>query len=143
MYFRAYLAQALKKTGLADHYIENLGLWEEMLSKGLTTFAENPDPARSDCHAWSASPNYDFLATVTGIRPGSPGFKTILMEPALGKLKWIKGKMPHQAGDIVFELKLKGTDGITGKVILPDGLTGTFTWKGKTIKMEGISIIDL
>jgi alpha-L-rhamnosidase len=142
MYFRAYLAQALKKTGLADYYIENLGLWEEMLSKGLTTFAENPDPARSDCHAWSASPNYDFLATVAGIRPGSPGFKTILIEPALGKLKWIKGRMPHPAGDIIFELKRKGTDGIAGNVILPDGLTGIFTWKGKTIKIEGSSIID-
>jgi alpha-L-rhamnosidase len=44
---------------------------------GLTTFAEKPDPTRSDCHAWSASPNYDFLATVAGIEPALPGFKTV------------------------------------------------------------------
>ena len=85
MYFRFYLTQALKKTGLADHYLETLGLWNDMLEKGLTTFAENPDPTRSDCHAWSASPDYDFLATVAGIRPGTPGFKTVEIEPALGK----------------------------------------------------------
>jgi len=60
MYFRFYLTQALKKNGLADLYLETLGLWNEMLQKGLTTFAENPDPTRSDCHVWSASPDYDF-----------------------------------------------------------------------------------
>ncbi len=36
MYFRFYLTQAcLKKAGLADHYLETLGLWTEMLEKGL------------------------------------------------------------------------------------------------------------
>jgi hypothetical protein len=142
MYFRFYLTQALKKTGLADNYLETLGLWEEMLQNGLTTFAENPDPARSDCHAWSASPDYDFLATVAGIRPGSPGFKTVEIAPALGKLSFIKGQMPHPSGNIIFDLKRKGTDGITGEVILPEGLTGKFTWNGKTITLRSKTKID-
>ena len=107
MYFRFYLTQALKKTGLADSYLETLGLWNDMLQKGLTTFAENPDPARSDCHAWSASPDYDFLATVAGIRPASPGFRTVEIVPALGKLTFIKGQMPHPAGIISYDLKTK------------------------------------
>lgn len=34
----------------------------------LPTFAEKPDPTRSDSHAWSAPPNYNFLALVAGIR---------------------------------------------------------------------------
>ena len=142
MYFRFYLTQALKKTGLADNYLETLGLWEEMLQNGLTTFAENPDPARSDCHAWSASPDYDFLATVAGIRPGSPGFKTVEIAPALGKLTFIKGQMPHPSGNIIFDLKRKGTDGITGEVILPEGLTGKFTWNGKTIALRSKTKIN-
>jgi alpha-L-rhamnosidase len=137
LYFRFYLTQALKKTGLADLYLETLGPWKEMLKNGLTTFAEKQDPTRSDCHAWSASPNYDFLATVAGIRPASPGFKTIRMEPALGELKFIKGQMPHPSGMIVFDLKRKGTDGIEGEVTLPEGLTGTFGWKGKTVQLKG------
>jgi alpha-L-rhamnosidase len=133
----------LKKTGLADLYPETLGLWTDMLQKGLTTFAENPDPARSDCHAWSASPDYDFLATVAGIRPGSPGFKTVEIEPAPGKLTFIKGKMPHPNGIISFDLKRNGTDGIKGEVVLPEGLTGSFIWKGKTIPIKGKTNIEL
>ena len=137
MYFRFYLTQALKKTGMADIYLETLGLWNEMLQKGLTTFAENPDPARSDCHAWSASPNYDFLATVAGIRPAEPGFKTVNIEPALGILTHIKGQMPHPKGMIKFNLKRNGTEGVTGDIVLPEGLTGNFIWNGKSIASEG------
>jgi hypothetical protein len=143
MYFRAYLAQALKKTGLADRFVETLGLWEDMLAKGLTTFAENPDPARSDCHAWSSSPNYDMLATIAGIRPAEPGFRSVLIEPALGKLNYIKGKFPHPVGIIYFDLKKTAGDGITGEITLPAGLKGTFKWKGKTQSLAGKSIINL
>lgn len=142
MYFRAYLAQALKKTGLADKYSETLGLWEEMLKKGLTTFAENPDPARSDCHAWSASPNYDLLATVAGIRPGEPGFKSVVIEPALGKLQYIKGKFPHPSGLILFDLKREGFNGLKGEIMLPEGLAGTFKWNGKTQSLNGKTTIN-
>ncbi len=143
MYFRFYLTQALKKTGLADLYTETLGLWYDMLDKGLTTFAENPDPARSDCHAWSASPDYDFLATVAGIRPASPGFKTVEVKPALGKLNFIKGQMPHPAGTISFDLKRKGTMGLSGVIVLPEGLTGNFIWNNRTIPLKGKTTIDL
>jgi hypothetical protein len=143
MYFRFYLTQALKKTGLADSYLETLDLWNDMLQKGLTTFAENPDPARSDCHAWSASPDYDFLATVAGIRPASPGFRTVEIEPAPGKLTFIKGQMPHPAGIISYDLKRNGKEGITGEIILPEGVTGKFTWKGKTIALKNKTSINL
>jgi hypothetical protein len=143
MYFRFYLTQVLKKTGLADHYLETLGLWEDMLQKGLSTFAENPDPARSDCHAWSASPDYDFLATVAGIRPGTSGFKTVEIEPALGKLTFIKGQMPHPAGTISYDLKRAGEAGITGEIVLPAGLTGVFKWNGKSVNLKDKTKIEL
>jgi len=143
LYFRFYLTQALKKTGLADRYMATLEPWKEMLKNGLSTFAEKQDPTRSDCHAWSASPNYDFLATVAGIRPASPGFKTIRMEPALGELKFVEGQMPHPSGTIVFDLKRSGNAGIQGVVTLPEGLTGTFAWNGKIVQLKGKTAIDL
>jgi hypothetical protein len=142
LYFRFYLTQALKKSGLADRYLETLGPWKEMLNNGLTTFAEKQDPTRSDCHAWSASPNYDFLATVAGIRPASPGFRSVRMEPALGELQFIKGQMPHPSGSIIFDLKRNG-NAIQGEVNLPEGLTGTFGWNGKSVQLKGNTKIDL
>ncbi len=143
MYFRFYLTQALKVAGLADNYLETLNMWHEMLNIGLTTFAEKPDPTRSDCHAWSASPNYDFLATVAGIEPDSPGFKTVKIEPHLGKLNKIKGFMPHQAGTIYFDLHKTEANGIKGRITLPANLTGKFCWNGKEFPLKGETEINL
>lgn len=134
-YYRFYLHQAMKKVGMGDRYLAALEPWRDMLDLGLTTFAEEPDPTRSDCHAWSASPNYDLLATVCGIRPASPGFKSVQISPALGDLKWIEGSIPHPAGEIIVELKQRRRDGIQGTVTLPDGLTGVFEYGGETLQL--------
>jgi hypothetical protein len=142
-YYRFYLFRALKKVGLAERYTSMLQPWKDMIDMGLTTFSETPEPTRSDCHAWSASPNYDFLATVAGIEPASPGFRTVKIEPKLGELQFIKGKMPHPNGTISFNLKRTGNNGIEGEITLPDNLKGTFTWNGKILQLEGKTKIDL
>lgn len=136
-YYRFYLVQALKKAGMADVYYDQLGPWREMLQLGLSTFAEKPEPTRSDCHAWAASPDYDFLATICGIVPDQPGFRTVLIAPALGALKEVKGVMPHPAGNITVSLIRKGNSGITGEVILPPQLTGRFRWQGREVRLHG------
>src|SRR6185369_7222667 len=86
-YFSFYLFEALRTAGLADRYVEQLAPWRGMLALGLTSTPENPEPTRSDSHAWAAHPNYGLLATVVGIRPSSPGFRTVVVAPALGPLK--------------------------------------------------------
>ena len=74
--------------------------WREMLDVGLSTFAEIPDAGtRSDCHAWSAHPNYDLLRIVAGVKPGAPGFRTVRIEPHLGTLDRLDATMPHPSGD--------------------------------------------
>ncbi len=70
LYFRFYLLEALEKHGMGKEFNAQLDDWRAMLDMGLTTFAENPEPTRSDCHAWSAAPNYQFLSTVLGVNPG-------------------------------------------------------------------------
>jgi len=75
-YFRFYLARALEHAGLGDLYLQLLGPWKSMLARGLTTWAESPEPTRSDSHAWSAHPNYDLLTIVAGVHPKSPGFRS-------------------------------------------------------------------
>jgi alpha-L-rhamnosidase len=143
-YYRFYLTQALKKANMADMYYSQLKPWRDMLAIGLTTFAENPEPSRSDCHAWSASPDYDFLATICGIMPGSASFATVKIQPALGELTTVNGSMPHPLGNIVVSLKRKGPGGIEGVVTLPAGLNGSFVWKTKTITLKsGLQNIDI
>ncbi len=128
-YFRFYLLRAMKKAGLGDEYLAMLGPWRDMLATGLTTFAEKLDPTRSDCHAWSASPVYELLATVCGIEPASPGFATVRIEPHLGALKRVEGAVPHPNGEIRVSLVREG-DGVRAKILLPPETHGTFVWKG-------------
>ena len=134
-YFRFYLLRAMKKVGLGDRYVSMLQPWHGMLAEGLTTFAERPDPTRSDCHAWSASPLYEFLATVCGIEPASPGFKTVRIEPHLGYLKQVQGTVPHPAGEIKVALARAG-NGIQGEITLPAGLSGDFLWGGRVLPLH-------
>ncbi|MFV0418673.1 MAG: alpha-L-rhamnosidase N-terminal domain-containing protein [Dysgonomonas sp.] len=136
-YFRFYLTQALKETGLGDLYYPSLDYWRDMLKIGLTTFAEKPEPARSDCHAWSASPLYDYFAVICGITPHSPNFKTVSIEPNLGELKQISGIMPHPDGEIKAELERQGKTGIKGQIVIPDNITGTFKWNNQEIVLKG------
>ncbi|RYY34485.1 MAG: alpha-L-rhamnosidase [Sphingobacteriaceae bacterium] len=136
-YYRFYLTIALKKAGLSNMYYDQLRPWRDMLAAGLTTFAENPDPTRSDCHAWSASPNYDFLSTLCGIVPDAPGFKKILIQPSPGALTEVSATMPHPDGSITVNLKRSGTTGLKGDVTLPQKISGRFVWNGKEIKLTG------
>lgn len=143
-YYRFYLTLALKKAGMGNLYYSQLAPWRNMLAIGLTTFAENPDPTRSDCHAWSASPNYDFLATLCGITPAAPGFSKVNIQPQLGELKEVSGKLPHPQGDILVDLERKGTQGVQGSITLPAGLTGIFIWQGKRQPLKaGKQVINL
>jgi alpha-L-rhamnosidase len=143
-YYRFYLTQALKKAGLSEQYYAQLTPWRDMLAMGLTTFAEKQEPTRSDCHAWSASPNYDFLATICGIMPLKAGFKEVLIQPAMGELTRIQGKIPHPMGIIEVNLEKKGTTGVSGTIHLPKGLRGVFVWRDKKIILkEGIQKVEL
>jgi alpha-L-rhamnosidase len=134
-YFRFYLFRAMKKTGLADRYLAELGPWRDMLNEGLTTFAETPGNTRSDCHAWSAHPSFDLLATVAGIESAAPGFSKVLIAPHLGELSRLSASLPHSRGMITVSYERTG-DHLAADVELPAGLTGSFTWSGKNMPLH-------
>ena len=141
-YFSFYVLEALRKVGLGDRYIEQLAPWQAMLKLGLTSAPENPEPTRSDTHAWSAHPNYGLLATVLGVRPSSPGFRTVRIAPALGPLRRAEGRVPHPLGDIDVKLVREDTRGLNAEITLPRGLSGLFEWQGRRRPLhEGRQII--
>ncbi len=132
-YFRHYLNSAVNRVGEGDRYLDLLGEWEAMLGRGLTTFAERydapGDSSRSDCHAWSASPNFEIFRTVLGIDTAAPGFERVRIRPFPGKLERVSGSIPHPKGEIAVRLERAGA-GLKVDVTLPAGVSGEFSWRG-------------
>jgi hypothetical protein len=142
-YFDFYKVEAMKKAGLGNLYVETLKPLKAMIDNGLTTLVEKPDPTRSDCHAWSASPVFYYFTLICGIEPASPGFNEVRIAPQLGDLKWVEGVMPHRLGEIKVSLNQNKNNKISGTITLPDGLPGTFVWKGESIILKsGVNKIN-
>lgn len=134
-YFRHYLSRAMLKAGLGERYIEQLTPYREMLEQGFTTWPETPGEARSDCHAWSASPNYELLSTVAGVQPNEPGFRSVLIRPHLGPLPMLSARVPHPRGAIALDFRRQG-HALTGTITLPEGLTGLFEHRGRRVMLK-------
>jgi alpha-L-rhamnosidase len=134
LFFQFYVHQALAKVGEGDSYLDRLGEWRDMLARGLTTFAEMVDrpggSSRSDCHAWSASPNIEIFRTVLGVDSAAPGFRKVVVRPHLGKLSRASGTVPHPKGLIEVNL-----DRDRATIVLPPGTTGVLEWRGVTFDL--------
>ncbi len=141
LYFDFYLARAMSQVGAGDLYYDLLNHWRELLQQGLTTFPEGVN--RSDCHAWSASPDFEMLASIAGIQPQVPGFKKVVVRPLLQKVDRVKGSIPHWAGKLEVAFEKKGSL-LTGSVVLPEGITGRLEWGDKVIELKsGENKIDV
>jgi hypothetical protein len=131
LFFKFYVHLALAKAGEGDRYLDLLGDWRDMLARGLTTFAEVVDrpgnASRSDCHAWSASPNIEIFRTVLGVDSAAPGFRRVIVRPHLGKLSFVRGAVPHPRGSVGVSIEPKSS-GYSVSVSLPPGITGGFAW---------------
>ena len=134
-YFRFYLARALMHAGMGDEYIAQLDPWRKMLQMGLSTWAEQPEPTRSDSHAWSAHPTLDLIHIVAGIAPGSPGFATVRITPHLGDLQHASATMPTPKGMVEVRY-VKEAKGWKATVTLPEGLPGELAWQDKSLPLH-------
>ncbi|MGC1903125.1 MAG: alpha-L-rhamnosidase C-terminal domain-containing protein [Candidatus Acidiferrum sp.] len=134
-YFRFYLTRALEHAGMGDQYLNLLRPWRDMVALGLTTWAEQPEPTRSDSHAWSAHPNFDFLTVVAGIQPKAPGFSTIRIEPHLGTLRNVAAALPTPKGTVELNC-VTSASGVNAEITLPPNVTGELVWKEKTFSLH-------
>jgi alpha-L-rhamnosidase len=134
-YFRFYVARAMVHAGLGDEYVAQLEPWRKMLGLGLSTWAETPEPTRSDSHAWSAHPTLDLLGVVGGIAPGAEGFHRVRIAPHLGKLQRVSAAMPTPKGIVEVSYTKEGSRW-TAVITLPDGLPGDLSWGGKVVPLH-------
>mgnify|MGYP000312500456 FL=1 len=134
IYFKFYLFRALQKVGFGDKYLDLLTSWQGMIDDGMTTYGETDINPRSECHAWSASPCFDFLHTVAGIYPTEHSFKSIIIAPNLGKLNNLEVEFPHPKGTIKMKL-IKTNNKIDAQISIPKDVKGVFKWNGKSAEL--------
>jgi len=143
IYFSFYLMETWQKFGRGDLIVERMSFWKDLVKQGLKTPVEAPGNTRSDCHAWGSHPLFDLHASIAGIRPASPGFRTVRIAPQPGKLPKIVSRTPHPDGFIVLDLDFM-YGRCHGSVELPPGITGKFVWHDKEQKLNGgANLIDV
>ncbi len=131
-YMRFYELEALCAMGEQAYVLKEMkSYWGGMLNLGATSFWEEYNPTKigtehfamygrkfgkSLCHAWGASPVYLLGKYYLGVSPTKPGYETYLIQPQLGGLQWMQGKVPTPNGDIELycstsQIKIKGAAG--------------------------------
>ncbi len=110
-------------------YLTELQPWKEMIEDGLTTFAENPAPVRSDCHAWSAHPILGFFQIVAGVTSIGPNWSKAKIAPNPGSLKRFDARIAHPAGELRVALE-------DGKLAIDTPVPASLHWQGKMAQLE-------
>lgn len=136
VYFSFYLFETYKKMERVELLIEKFNFWKDLINQGFKTPVESPEPSRSDCHAWGSHPLFHMHASIMGVRPSKPGFKTVEIAPQIGDYTNISAKTPHPLGWIKSSIK-KESDAWAVSLVLPKGVSGIFKWKGTEYELKG------
>lgn len=134
--FSHYTFEALRELGSSSLVFARFTEWYDQDSLGLLTTPERQEPTRSDCHGWSSHPHFHFYATILGIRPGGPGFRTISIAPVWEILHDIEAALPHPKGQIFLQIE-RGEREWRVRIALPEGLTGRIGFFGKSTALTG------
>ena len=78
----------------------NLKGFQTMLDLNCTTWCENPDDPRSECHGWSASPLYEFTTGILGVKQTGIGYESIEINPTPWHLTHAEGAVPTPLGTV-------------------------------------------
>lgn len=132
-YMRFYELEALCALQEQPYVLREIkNYWGGMLALGATSFWEEYDPekegaahyamygrpfGKSLCHAWGASPIYLLGKYFLGVQPTAPGYETYRVEPVLGGLEWMEGKVPTPNGNVEIycsqeEIRIQAAEGL-------------------------------
>jgi len=115
-FMRFFELEALCELGEEELVLREMRqYWGGMIDLGATSFWEEYDPSlppelqydmyqdkyrKSLAHAWGAAPIYLLGKYVLGVKPVEPGYRRYRVEPRLGGLARIEGKVPTPHGEI-------------------------------------------
>ena len=160
-YMRFYELEALCAMGEQTYVLNQMkDYWGGMLNLGATSFWEEYNPTKkgtehlamygrkfgkSLCHAWGASPIYLLGKYYLGVSPTTPGYETYMVQPQLGGLQWMQGKVPTPAGDIELycsttQIKIKAATGV-GTLKMKSSVTPT--GQNLTVNTTGVNTYEI
>lgn len=122
-----FLFRALEKCDCYDMAFQVLDEWKKMLDWNCTTWCENPDSPRSECHGWSSAPLYEFSANILGVKLTAED--EIIIAPRTGHLTHAEGVVPTRFGKVSvswrikdgkFEIETEVPENVRKRVIMPD-----------------------
>ena len=119
------LFRACEKVGCYELTYQQMAWWIRLLDEHCTTCPETPENSRSECHAWSALPMYEFMSAIAGIRRESGDPSKVIICPHMGYVPDLEGKMITEYGAIEFcYTPVEG--GMLYVITLPEGMSGRF-----------------
>lgn len=149
-YYGNYVLRAYGKMGQCQAGIDLMRrYWGAMLSRGATTWWEEFDPSLpqdmnlvldkmpylSLSHGWSSGPTSFLTEYVLGVQPTAGGFKSVVIQPNLGDLKWAAGTVPTPHGAIQLHVA-KAQQGIVCTLTLPSGIHALVKLPGRTVTLD-------
>lgn len=150
VYGAQYLLEALFEAGRDKYAIQLMTAktkrsWWHMIELGSTMTLEAWDAEfKSNLtwnHAWGAAPANIISRHVLGVRAAEPGYKTLLIAPQLGDLKWAKGKVPTALGPVtvnatngdIFRTEVSIPSNSKARVEVPHRAAGKVSLDGKPV----------
>ncbi|WP_368498225.1 hypothetical protein [Herbiconiux sp. A18JL235] len=97
-YFAFYVIEALGVVGDHRQIRAQLQRWTALRPTGLLTTPEEPEPSRSDCHAWSAHPIVHLATTAVGVKPAAPGWSKIRISDPVRGIGELRVSIPTPRG---------------------------------------------
>lgn len=130
--FNYYTFRALEKAELYDKYSPRLlEGWKRMLDLDCTTWCENPDSPRSECHAWSSAPIYELSAMTLGVQPLDIGYSEVIIKPKFDTCDSASGTVPTPHGLISVSWE-KTENGKLLKITAPSDIKKHISVNGET-----------
>ena len=132
IYFRHHLFAACAQAGLGDVILDGLAWWASLPDRGFTALPEQPEPSRSDCHAWGSHPLYHATTALLGVQPAAPGFAEVRIAPVVSRLTIFEGDVPHPLGVIRIRCRRRGKQ-LTGTIETP--VPAVVSWFGQQLTL--------